>query len=329
MRPVLLLLALAGPSITAAQDRPASSSQSPALSRADIAVLARLEVAINAAHDTANVQIAHVRNATPQAQRALRDKLDAQISDIIQHAGMTEVEYNRKTFLVTTDPMSRKLLDSVSVAVLGAPLPGTYIAPAPTGATTIPVPAGPVGVHIGHVVNAFNDTPNGQGLLPAALAEARIAAQHATLAARQPANLEYMKTHAGHVINAIDPTIVPVGPGLKYGLRKAALGVATHVELAAGATGASPNVVTHSKHVAMAARNTATRADQLLALAQKVQASTSAADAAALVSQMVSLADQLIAGFDANADGKVGTESGEGGLQQAEDHMKLMLAGEH
>lgn len=192
----------------------------------------------------------------------------------------------------------------------------------------VAVPAGPAGVHIGHVVNGFGDTPNRQGLLTTAMAEARIAAQHATLAMRQPGNLEYMKTHAGHVINAIDPTLVAAGPGLKYGLRKAALGVATHIELAAGAQGASPNVIAHSRHVAMSARNTVARADQLLALAQKVQTATSATEAAALVSQMASLADQLIAGADANADGKITWEQGEGGLQQCDEHMTLMLAGE-
>ena len=39
-----------------------------------------------------------------------------------------------------------------------------------------------------------------------AMAEARVAVQHAGLAARNPANLDAMKLHAGHVINAVDPT---------------------------------------------------------------------------------------------------------------------------
>jgi hypothetical protein len=175
-------------------------------------------------------------------------------------------------------------------------------------------------------VNGFNDAPNGMGLLATAMGEARVAAQHAALATRQPDNLNYMKTHAGHVINALDPTIVAAGPGLGYGLRKAALGVATHIELAAAAQGASSQVVTHSKHVAIAARNTSARVDQLLALAQKVQAATTAEEAAGLVSQIASLADQLIPGSDANGDGRITYEEREGGLQHAEDHMRFMLA---
>ena len=329
MRSLILPFAL-GCALPVAAQQPAAAQQhvTTQLSRDEIANLARLQVAINTAHDSANVQLALARNTTTQAQLALREKLDAQIAEIIHHAGLSEEDYRRKTFLLSTDPPSRKLFDSAVVAVLGAPLPGTYVAPPGGIRVVVPVPAGTVGVHIGHVVNAFGDTPNGQGLLSTAMAEARIAAQHATLAMRQPGNLEYMKTHAGHVINAIDPTLVANGPGLKYGLRQAAQGVATHIELAAGAPGASPNVVMHARHVAVSARNTVARADQLLLLAQKVQAAASATEAAALVSQLASLADHLIAGVDANADGKITWEEGEGGLQQCEEHVKLMLAGE-
>ncbi|MES2177059.1 MAG: hypothetical protein V4550_04275 [Gemmatimonadota bacterium] len=325
MRSFALLLVCTAASVAGAQQSSAPSA-APQLPRDEIAALARLQVAINTAHDSANVHLAQARNTTTQAQAALREKLDLQIADILHHAGLTEVDYRRKTFVLSTDPASRKMFDSVVVAVSGAPLPGTYIAP--TAVANVAVPAGPLGVHIAHVMNAFGDTPNGQGLLPTATAEARIAMQHAALAGRQPTNLEYMKTHAGHVINAIDPTIEAAGPGLKYGLKKAAMGVATHIELAAAVPGASANALNHAKHVAMAARNTVSRADQLLALAQKVRASTSAEEAAALVTQMSALAEQIIIGVDANADGKISWEQGEGGLQQCDEHVRLLLAGE-
>jgi hypothetical protein len=135
-----------------------------------------------------------------------------------------------------------------------------------------------------------------------------------------------MKLHAGHVINALDPTIVPTGPGLGYGLKKAAAGAATHIELAAKAPGASPNVQMHAAHIAQAARNTVTRADSVIAIAKQVQAATSAPDAAALVSRMASMSEQLMAGFDANGDGRVTPD--EGGLQLAQDHVKMLVAGE-
>jgi len=135
-----------------------------------------------------------------------------------------------------------------------------------------------------------------------------------------------MKLHAGHVINALDPTIVTAGPGSGYGLKKATTGVITHIELAAKAPGASANVGIHANHVATAARNTLARADQIIALAKQVQASTDAAAAAALINQIVPLAQQLMAGADTNGDGRVSWE--EGGLQTAEEHVKLLVASE-
>src|SRR4051812_4866806 len=212
----------------------------------------------------------------------------------------------------------------------GAGLPPPRGAPPrpPPRAPAVKVPAGPVGVHIGHVVNSFGDTPNAQGLLPVAMAEVNIAIQHATLAARTPTNLDMMKLHAGHVINALDPSLIATGPGLGYGMKKAALAAATHIELAAKAEGASPNVIAHSMHVATAARSAAARADQVIALAQKIQAATTAEEAAALVNQLGPLAQQILAGVDANGDGRVTWEQAEGGLQQAQEHVTLLLAGE-
>jgi hypothetical protein len=136
-----------------------------------------------------------------------------------------------------------------------------------------------------------------------------------------------MKTHSGHVIHALDPTQEASGPGQGYGVKKAATGVAAHIELAANAEGASAGVKTHSGHVATAARSTVKRADQIIALAKQVQAATDAAAAAALVSQMASLCEQLIPGADANGDGRITWEDGEGGLQQAEEHVMLLLRG--
>jgi hypothetical protein len=296
------------------------------LSKDEVVAFTKVELAISAARDSMQAQFAMARNKKTEILQQLRERLRLQIDSILHRAGMTEAEYNRKTYLVSSDIGARHLFDSVVVALTGAPLPGS-LPPAPVR-TVIPVPAGAVGTHIGHVINAFGDTPMGNGLLPTAMAEARVASQHATLGARAPTNLDAMKLHAGHVINALDPTIVAAGPGLGYGLKKAALGVANHIELAAKAQGASANVITHANHIATSARNTVTRADSMIVLAKQVQAATTAADAAALMNQLVSLGNQLVAGFDANADGRITWQAGEGGLQQAEEHVTLMLAGE-
>jgi len=299
---------------------------SASLGKDQLTVLAKTQVAISQAHDSVQAQLAQSRNKTAQAQKQLQDTLRSKIEAILHHSGLTEGQFQHETYLVSTDPEARKTFDTIISDLTGVPTPG-QVAAAPA-TPVIKVPAGPAGVHIGHVVNAFSDTPGGIGLLPIAVIEAGVAAQHAGLAARQPTNLDYMKTHAGHVLNALDPTIVPTGPGKGYGLKKAAAGIAMHIDLAAKAQGASPNVIMHANHIGMSAKNTGTRADQIIVIAKQIQASTDAAAAAALVSQMVSLSQQLMAGADANGDGKITWEQGEGGLQQVQEHVNLMLAAE-
>jgi hypothetical protein len=186
----------------------------------------------------------------------------------------------------------------------------------------------PAQVHLDHVSTAIQGTPEGRGLLPTALAEAQMAATHAGLAVRDPANLDAMKQHAGHVIHALDPTAAARGPGLGYGLKKAADGIATHIELASRAEGASALVIQHAPHIATSARNTVKRADEIIALAKRIQAAETAAAAAPLVAELTTRAQQLTSGVDANSDGQIGWQEGEGGLAQAEQHLNLILQGD-
>lgn len=185
-----------------------------------------------------------------------------------------------------------------------------------------------VKTHIGHVTTGFQGTPNGQGLLPTALAEAKIAAQHAALAMKSEGNLEGMKLHAGHVIHAVDPTVEAKGPGLNYGVKRAAQGVAQHIQLAAKVEGASKNVMTHSNHVATSANNVVKWSDEIVAVAKEIRSATDAKAAAGHLAHLNMLAQQLTSGVDADKNGQVGWQAGEGGLQQAEMHMNLLLKGE-
>ena len=182
--------------------------------------------------------------------------------------------------------------------------------------------------HIGHVMDQGRDTPDQQGFLPTAIAEAEIAARHAGLVAQSTGSLDGMKRHAGHVINAVDPTIEMQGPGLGYGVKRAAAAAARHIGLAAGSDGASANVKRHAVHVATSANNTVTRADEIVTLAQQIQGASSAADAAPLSARLNMLAGELVAGADANGDGRIGWQEGEGGLEQANQHMGFMKKGE-
>lgn len=182
--------------------------------------------------------------------------------------------------------------------------------------------------HIGHVMDKWNDTPDMVGLLPAAIAEARIAAQHAGLAAKDPSNLDSMKRHTAHVLHAVDPTQIENGPGQGYGVKRAAEGAAKHIMAAANSDGASGAVKTHAEHVATSARNTVARADEIVMLAKKIEMATSASEASSMVADLNTLAQQLLSGQDANGDGRTGWQEGEGGLEVAETHANLMKKAE-
>ncbi|MEH6825340.1 MAG: hypothetical protein V7629_15650 [Motiliproteus sp.] len=182
--------------------------------------------------------------------------------------------------------------------------------------------------HMGHVTKAWGDTPDGQGLLPIAIAEAKTAVQHAGFAASKPGDLAWMQLHTRHIVHAVDPSVELKGPGLGYGVIKAAGGSAKHINFAAKSDDASKNVRTHAVHVATSSENTVTRAKEIVALGKRVIASSRAADAAPLVQQVAKLTKALLEGVDANADGKITWHQGEGGLNEANKHMGFMAKGE-
>ena len=183
-------------------------------------------------------------------------------------------------------------------------------------------------IHIGHVMTGWTDTPEKWGLLPTAIAEAKVAAKHAGFAASKPADLAWVKTHIGHVLHAVDPSVEPKGPGLGYGVIKAAGGAAKHVGFSAKSEGASKNVKTHAVHVDTSAKNVVTWGKLIVRLGKKVKAAKTAGQAAPMVKKIEQLAARLVAGEDVNGDGKVTWHASEGGLKEAEKHMGFMMKGE-
>lgn len=311
-----VFIALAWATLTLPPCLQAQNPPQAAPNKEQLTTYAKAHAAIALIRDQIQAELAQPQNKKDEAQQALHEKLRQSIAKVLQENGYTDQQYQRLTFVVSTDPEQRRVLDDI----MGIKPPAPPPAPAAS--------ANPVRTHFGHLMTGFNGTPDGQGLLPTAVAEAKVVSQHAALAVKSANNLDMMKVHAGHVLHALDPGEAASGPGLGYGLKKAALAVVTHIELAAKVQAVSNNVTTHAVHIAVAARNTVQRADQILALAKQIQAASSATEAAELVTKLNTLAEQLITGADANGDGRIGWQEGEGGLEHVEQHINLMMQAE-
>jgi hypothetical protein len=129
-------------------------------------------------------------------------------------------------------------------------------------------------------------------------------------------------------LNALDPSLEPKGPASGYGVKKAAAGALQHLDFAAKAEGASANVKTHAVHVSASLGNVIQWTDQAIATAQKIRSAATAAEGAPLTKELAALTRQIVEGVDANKDGQIGWQTGEGGLAQAQAHMELMMKGE-
>ena len=181
--------------------------------------------------------------------------------------------------------------------------------------------------HIGHVADAWNGTPDNVGLLPAAQLEAEVAAQHAGLAAAA-GDLAGIQRHTTHVLHAIDASTSERGPGKGYGLIAAASGCAQHIGMAGDSDDASGAVKIHSTHVKTSCQNVVTWAESIAAKAAEIAAATDMAAAKALADEVAAMTQAILSGTDADGNGRISWSEGEGGLEQAATHLRLMKEAE-
>jgi hypothetical protein len=174
------------------------------------------------------------------------------------------------------------------------------------------VEAIPAHLHIGHVMTNWRDTPGTRGFLPVAIDEARVAVLHARLAAKST-RLGDLQLHAGHVLNALDPTVEPEAPGAAgYGVRKAAAGARQHLDFAAAADGATASITTHGGEVSVLLANVLQWVDQAIAAAQKIRGTSDAGIAAGAAADLAALTQRI----------------SDEGLQRAQARMAVLLKAE-
>ena len=206
-------------------------------------------------------------------------------------------------------------------------------------------PASPAHTHIGHVMTGWKDTPAMKGFLPTAIADAQVAMEQVERADLE-GRINDFWLYGGYVLNALDPgaetdallktayarlptTYVKIEvPGTGYGIKRAVAGALQHVQLAAKSEGASDNVKTHAAHVTASLENVAKWTEEAIAVTRKLLAAKDVGGGQVLIDELTYLVGQIGIGTDANGDGQTGWQTGEGGLRQANTHMRLMMKGE-
>src|SRR5687767_175712 len=215
-------------------------------------------------------------------------------------------------------------------------------------ATTLaqaPAPANPAHAHIGHVMTSWKDTPDMKGFLPTAIADAQVAMEQVERADLE-GRINDFWLYGGYVLNALDPgadtdallkttyarlptTYVKITvPGSGYGVKRAVAGALQHVQLAARSDGASDNVKLHAAHVTASLENVSKWTDEAIATTRKLLDAKDVGGGQVLIDELTAQIGQIAIGVDANGDGQTGWQTGEGGLRQANTHMRLMMKGE-
>jgi hypothetical protein len=214
-----------------------------------------------------------------------------------------------------------------------------------TATTLAQAPASPAHAHIGHIMTSWKDTPDAKGFLPTAIADTQVAMEQVERADLE-GRINDFWLYGGYVLNALDPspetaarlktayarlptTYVKIEvPGSGYGVKRAIAGALQQVQLAAKSEGASENVKTHAAHVTASLENVAKWTNEAIATAQKLLEAKDVGGGQVLVDELTALVGQIAIGTDANGDGLTGWQAGEGGLRQANTHMRLMMKGE-
>lgn len=175
--------------------------------------------------------------------------------------------------------------------------------------------------HLDHVQTSWKDTPGQVGLVTILEEEAKIAAQHAKFAASNTEDFDNVKLHTPHVQHAIDPGVVAQGPGKGYGLIRAAQGVMAHMDFARNSSDASGSTKTHAEHVIRSAKNVVRWGHEIATQSSYIVGGTSEFSAGFYAEEIVKMTGWILNGRDADGDGQISWQEGEGGLAQIKQHL--------
>lgn len=177
--------------------------------------------------------------------------------------------------------------------------------------------------HLGHILASWMDTPGQVGLIAILEDEIDIAIAHAGYAAADLENIDNIKLHTDHVRHAIDPRALRSGqgPGRGYGAVRAARGALDHLNYALAAADASDSLKLHAEHIAASANNVLFWAGKVLDKAGQIVGGASPVVSAFFAEEIVERLQWMKNGRDADGDGTITWQDGEGGLAQMKAHL--------
>ena len=173
--------------------------------------------------------------------------------------------------------------------------------------------------HIGHAVTAFDGTPGEEGLFVVAERRGREAAAEVSkvLGSNSSANRN------DALANLIEALV-----GEDYGLKRAVVESASHIEFAADSPDASENVASGADTFVVGAQAVAKRCDLVALLSQDVLRGVGAAERRILLDRIGSLVDVIQNGEDIDGSGSVGDQPEELGMAQLREQVDALVAGE-
>lgn len=170
-------------------------------------------------------------------------------------------------------------------------------------------------------------TPGNVGFLRLAEVEAASALEQADLALAAE-DLEAMQSHMRRLLTAMDPKAGQSGTATRTGLIYAAAAINANLSIARAMEEASINLKTQADRAIVSSDNVI-EWSQIVAETTETALQSSSIEVArkTMVPARLALND-IIYGKDADGDGKVGWQRGEGGLQQVREYVEYLAKGE-
>jgi len=193
-------------------------------------------------------------------------------------------------------------------------------------------------VHIGHVIDGWETTPDQAGLIVTAENFARIAYEAAERAVQTDATLETRKRDVKLIVNATYPEYLSKMQNsgeeniqtAEFGVRTAMIRAARHIEFSASSDDSSANVRTGARQFSINSQAVIDRCDIIAALGADTLGVDSTEQANLLTAQLVNLTRANLYGEDLNGDGVIGGQNpDEYGLEQLRVEIQNMIAREN